>query len=68
MVIVFLRHQARSHEKQTGPSYFGGHIVDHRVLPDSGPNGGKVVFVFDRLEAATAYVRRKKAGEWNRKL
>ena len=40
------------HEKQTEPSYFGGRIVDHRVLPDDAPNAGKVVFVFDRLEEA----------------
>lgn len=40
------------HEKQTDPSYFGGRIVDHRVLPDGAPNAGKVVFVFDRLQEA----------------
>ena len=40
------------HETQTGPSYFGGRIVEHRVLPEDGPNAGKIVFVFDRLQEA----------------
>ena len=40
------------HEKQAEPSYFGGRIIDHRVLPDGSPNAGKVVFIFDRLDEA----------------
>lgn len=40
------------HEKQSDPSYFGGRIVGHRVLPDGSPNAGKVVFVFDRMQEA----------------
>ena len=38
--------------RQTEPSYFGGRIVDHRVLPDGAPNAGKVIFVFDRMQEA----------------
>ena len=56
------------HEKQAESSYFGGRIIDYRVLPDGSPNAGKVVFIFKDWMRLSACELRMKAGEWNRKL
>lgn len=38
------------HETKTTPSYFGGKILDFRVIPAGKRNAGKVVFVFERMQ------------------
>lgn len=59
---------AHFHESKTTPSYFGGKIVDFRVIPAGRRNAGKVVFVFERMQESIGVMTSSDQWKLNQKL